>query len=94
MHIRVEHEPLAESIAVLADTAQRIRDLLDELETEAAALHGLWTGRANAAYAHAQRDWAACADDMHATLVSAASAAARALARAREAEAQVAALWS
>ena len=35
MRIRVDHQPLAQSIAVLADTADRIRGLLDELESEA-----------------------------------------------------------
>ncbi|MCI1018623.1 WXG100 family type VII secretion target [Microbacterium sp. C5A9] len=94
MRIRVEHEPLAESIAALADTAQRIRDHLDELEGEVAELNDAWTGRANEAYARAQRDWTTCADDMRAALVSAATAAARAQARTREAEARVAALWS
>ncbi|MEV7611027.1 WXG100 family type VII secretion target [Microbacterium sp. NPDC089320] len=94
MRIRVEHEPLAESIASLADTAQRIRDLLDGLEREVSELHGLWTGQADEAYARAQREWTACAADMQAALVSAATAAARAQARTRDAEAQVAALWS
>jgi len=94
MRIRVEHEPLAESIAALADTAQRIRDHLDELEAEVAELNDAWTGRANEAYTRAQRDWTTSAADMRAALVSATTAAARAQARTREAEARVAALWS
>lgn len=94
MRIRVEHEPLAQSVAALADTAQRIRDLLDELEAEVAELNDAWTGHAHEAYARAQREWSTCAAEMRAALLNAATAAARAQARTREAEARVAALWS
>lgn len=94
MRIRVEHEPLSESIAVLADTADRIRGLLDELDSEASGLRQLWTGHAQEAYSHAQREWTECADAMQTALTSAATAAARAQARTRDAEARVASLWS
>ncbi|WP_314428396.1 WXG100 family type VII secretion target [uncultured Microbacterium sp.] len=94
MRIRVEHSPLAESIASLADAAQCIRELLDSLEADISELNDLWTGQANEAYDRAHREWSACAADMHSALVSAATAAARAQARTRDAEAQVAALWS
>lgn len=94
MRIRVEHEPLAQSIAVLADTADRIRGLLDELDSEASGLRQLWTGHAKEAYSHAQREWTECADAMQTALTSAATAAARAQARTRDAEARVASLWS
>lgn len=94
MRIRVEHEPLAQSIAALAETAEHIQGLLDALDAEVAGLRRGWTGRAQVAYVRAQREWAICADGMRAALTSAATAAARAQARARDAEAQVAALWS
>lgn len=94
MRIRVEHEPLAQSIAVLADTADRIRGLLDELDSEASGLRQLWTGQAQEAYSRAQREWTECADAMQTALTSAAAAAARAQARTRDAEAHVASLWS
>lgn len=93
MRIRVDHEPLAQSVAVLADTADRIRGLLDELDSEASGLRQLWTGHAQA-YSRAQREWTECADAMQTALTSAATAAARAQARSREAEARVAGLWS
>ncbi|AQY02822.1 MULTISPECIES: WXG100 family type VII secretion target [Microbacterium] len=94
MRIRVDHQPLAQSIAVLADTADRIRGLLDELESEAFGLRQLWTGQAHEAYSRAQREWTECADGMQTALTSAATAAARAHARTRDAEAHVATLWS
>ncbi|WP_311245493.1 WXG100 family type VII secretion target [Microbacterium sp. WCS2018Hpa-23] len=94
MRIRVDHEPLAQSIAVLADTAQQIRALLDDLDSEATELKHLWTGHARDAYSRAHREWNDCAAAMHTALTSAATAAARAQARTREAEAHVAGLWS
>lgn len=94
MHIRVEHSSLADSIASLADAAQSIRELLDGLEADISELNDLWTGQANQAFDRAQRERSACAADMRSALVSAVTAAARAQARSREAEAQVAALWS
>ena len=94
MRIRVDHEPLAQSIATLADTAQQIRALLEDLDSETTELKHLWTGRAQEAYSRAQRDWTECADAMQTALTSAATAAARAQARTRDAEAHVATLWS
>ncbi|WP_372984117.1 WXG100 family type VII secretion target [Microbacterium sp.] len=94
MRIRVEHEPLAQSIATLADTAQQIRALLDDLDAEATGLRHLWTGAAKDAYSRAHREWNECADGMQTALTSAATAAARAQARTRETEAHVADLWS
>lgn len=94
MRIRVEHEPLAQSIAVLADTAQQIRALLEDLDSEAHGLRHLWAGHAQEAYSRAHREWNECADAMQTALTGAATAAARAQARTREAEARVAALWS
>ncbi|QDE36096.1 WXG100 family type VII secretion target [Microbacterium foliorum] len=94
MRIRVDHEPLAQSIAVLADTAQRIRDLLDGLDAEVSGLRQQWTGHAQEAYVRAQHEWTDCADAMQSALTSAATAAVRAQARTREAEAHVAGLWS
>lgn len=94
MRIRVEHEPLAQSIAALADSARCIRALLDDLDAEIAGLDGLWAGRAREAYERAQREWTACAAAMQSALTDAAIAAARAQARTREAEARVATLWS
>ncbi len=94
MRIRVEHEPLAESIASLADTAQCIRDLLGLLDSEVSQLNDLWNGRAQEACTRAQHEWNTCADAMQSALTDAANAAARAQARTREAETRVAALWS
>ncbi|KQR48122.1 hypothetical protein ASF87_04135 [Microbacterium sp. Leaf161] len=94
MRIRVDHEPLAQSIAVLADTAERIRGLLDDLDGEVSGLRQQWTGHAQEAYVRAQREWTDCADAMQTALTSAATAAARAQARTRDAEARVASLWS
>lgn len=94
MRIRVDHEPLAQSIAVLADTAERIRDLLDDLDAEVSGLRQQWTGHAQEAYVRAQREWTDCAEAMQTALASAAIAAARAQARTREAEAHVATLWN
>ena len=54
----------------------------------------LWTGQAHEAYSRAQREWTECADGMQTALTSAATAAARAHARTRDAEAHVATLWS
>lgn len=94
MRIRVEHEPLAQSVATLADTAQQIRALLDDLDSEASGLRQLWTGQAQEAYSRAHREWTECADAMQTALTSAATAAAHAQARTRDAEAHVATLWS
>ncbi|WP_431075447.1 WXG100 family type VII secretion target [Microbacterium phyllosphaerae] len=94
MRIRVEHEPLAQSIAILADTVQQIRALLEDLDSEASGLGQLWAGHAQEAYGRAHREWNECADAMQTALTSAATAAARAQARTREAEAHVAGLWS
>jgi len=94
MRIRVDHEPLAQSIATLTDTAQQIRDTLDALDAEVSALTDHWTGHAQHAYTRAQQEWTACADGMQTALTCAATAAARAQARTREAEAHVAGLWS
>ena len=93
MRIRVDHEPLAQSIADLADTAQQVRTILGALDSEVSELTQLWTGHAQEAYSRAQREWNECADGMQTALASAATAAARAQARTREAEAHVAALW-
>ncbi|WP_447913787.1 hypothetical protein [Microbacterium phyllosphaerae] len=41
MRIRVDHEPLAQSIATLADTAQQIQALLEDLDSEATELKHL-----------------------------------------------------
>ncbi|WP_194763197.1 WXG100 family type VII secretion target [Microbacterium sp. UFMG61] len=71
-----------------------MRELLDGLEADISELNDLWTGQANQAFDRAQREWSACAADMRSALISAATAAARTQARSREAEAQVAALWS
>ncbi len=93
MRIRVDHEPLAESIAALADAAQHIRDLLAALDDEVQTVRAQWGGSAQEAYVRAQHEWTACADAMQTGLSRAATAAARAQSRARQAEAHAAALW-
>jgi WXG100 family type VII secretion target len=94
MRIRVEHEPLAQSIADLADTAQQVRVILGDLDSEISELRQLWSGHAQEAYSRAHSEWNECADGMQIALTSAITAAARAQARTREAEAHVASLWS
>ncbi|MDQ1206230.1 WXG100 family type VII secretion target [Microbacterium sp. SORGH_AS_0862] len=93
MSISFSADRHAELVASLNQATDALDDILDHLDSEVGAVHSQWTGAAQAAYEHAQREWTSTMGALRNALRTATNAAESAGSRLAQAERDVAAIW-
>lgn len=93
MSISFSADRHAELVASLNRATDALDDILDHLDSEVGAVRGQWTGTAQAAYDHAQREWMSTMGALRDALRAATNAAESAGFRLAQAERDVTAIW-
>ncbi|MFT4258229.1 WXG100 family type VII secretion target [Microbacterium sp.] len=65
MRIAVQHERVAEMVALMANTGKNIATILENLDRESKLLQSDWTGEARDAYRVAHAQWSAALQEMN-----------------------------
>lgn len=87
------HAELGAALNRATDALDDILDHLDHLDSAVGAVRSQWTGAAQAAYDHAQREWMSTMGALRDALRTATNAAESAGSRLAQAERDVAAIW-
>jgi early secretory antigenic target protein ESAT-6 len=74
MSILVNYATITNASTDVRNTAGRIKQQLDDLETAVKRVATTWEGEAQEGYQRKQRDWDKTAADLHATLMKIATA--------------------
>jgi len=93
MSISFSADRHAELVASLNRATDALDDILDHLDFEVGAVRSQWTGAAQTAYDHAQREWMSTMGALRDALRTTTNAAEYAGSRLAQAERDVAAIW-